>query len=358
MNYFNKLFVVFMLLITLFACDRFAHNFAPVNPQETPIENFKNSLTNIISSLDPSDEDSLSALYSENYLNNGWTKQDAIDYFINITLQDSVILVVDSLQFSQATNEFQWYFSAYNQKETFADTTFNDILILSDSTYLFYGNQSYGKSNVFVELASATNCSNCPDISTKLKELEAENDNFIFLTACYNKPDTPSDYLDDFIWYYPFAGVFPTSFFQGQFKLEGSTQAVIDEYDARTSQISDWEAEAVISNIQVVSTKTDVTGSVDLQISDEVLLDNMYLRCALIEKESTLQYYHSDYMHNVVFGYEKILIMNHSETVNFNIQSYYDTLPEDTSIIFWLQRMPTDYDTETCKVISVRKQEL
>ncbi|MBS3742173.1 MAG: hypothetical protein KGY74_08645 [Candidatus Cloacimonetes bacterium] len=353
-----QIIIVSVLLISLFACDRFEHNFAPDDPQETPIQKFKDELTDIITNLGPSQmhEDSLATLYSDDYLNNGTTKQEMLNYFMDLTLIDSIKFTIDSLQFNPQTDEFSWHFSAFWENQTFADTTFNDILAMTDSVYQFYGNQSYGKTNVFVEFASTTTCNNCPQISSKLKELESENDNFIFITACGNKPDTPSQYIDDFLWYYPFSGVFPTSFFQGQFKLEGSTQAVIDEYDTRLSQISEWEAQALISNIQITEKKGEVEGSVDLTISEDVLLDDLYLRCALVEKESSLQYYHSDYMHNVVFGYEKIEVNNYNTTINFMVSSYYDTLPDDTEIIFWLQRMPADYDEDTCKIIAVKKR--
>ncbi|MCK4654222.1 MAG: hypothetical protein KAU01_07235 [Candidatus Cloacimonetes bacterium] len=354
--------IIFWMIITVillfFACDRFEHSFEPTD-DENSVEEFFSDFSESIANLPSPDVTPVLNFYHDDYNNNGTLKSDVEEfysmfYIISIALQ--LQLEATLINYTE-NNDITWNLlvTTLGTKETFLDTTFIDVLIPSGDSYLFYGNQQE-LQKVLVELATSLTCVNCPYVEAALHNLKQQYGNRLSYIEYHINDPLDIGNIDIFSYYEMSA--LPTSVIQGTDIIVGGSATSQEELDAIIALIFEETPLVQFNDVNITIDGEELNGSVLLNIDSSVPLDDLYLKFILIENEDTEnQNSAGENCLNVVKAKSELLLtqVNLAEPVDFLLPDLYD-LPDDITLVIWVQTLEDPYNSSTCKVYNVTEK--
>ena len=348
------LLIVTILLI--FACDRFEHNFEPTD-YDLGLEQFPITFKNVLENLTQYNQNEIEYFYSDDYKNGDWNKNDMVNYITQyFNYGDNVILHADSILISPSNLMIKWTFSAENtNRETLSDTTFIDYLIKRNDEYQFYGDQD-NSQKVLIELATSITCVNCPYVEEALHHLKEKYSSKLSYVEYHINDELDIGNLDIFAYYGMSA--LPTSVTQGTEIIVGGSATSQDELEAIIAPILNETPLVQLYDFNATLEADTLNGSVLLSVDASVPLEDLYLKFTLIEDENTnyLNAAH-EYPLNVVIakGELSISAYNFDEPVEFALSGLSD-LPDDITLVIWVQTLENPYNSNTCKVYNVTEK--
>ncbi|MCF7858610.1 MAG: hypothetical protein K9N07_04715 [Candidatus Cloacimonetes bacterium] len=361
MKFLKSISVIFLL--SIFACDRFEHNFEPTSGNISLVE-FANSLTVTINNTNQFNYLQLGNLFSEDYFNSDETKDSLIDYFAEFFLIDpNTTFTADDVIISPSLN-ITWHFVATgSDQEILEDKLFNDYLIEENEGFVLFGDQS-NKRKFMVELFTGQWCSNCPNAEEALHELRKKySSRFNYVE--YHIGDQLAGEFANLFSYYPGAGTLPMGVVNGNGYI--LTEAPSVEYVQSSVESAilphlQESPEITFSDIQTTLTSTQLNGSVSLSLENSLSIENLFLVAVLMEDyNDEYPNYQGEPHHNIALKRVKIDLstLNLSDPVSFDLPGldelpdWYDSLPTDLVLVLWIQKLENEYDQSTCAVYNM-----
>ncbi len=347
-------FIITVILI-LFACDRFEHSFETSTNNENFIIDFFNTFADSISTF-PENISGIMSFYHDDYNNNGVTKTDVENFYVAFTLVNMPISLEATLIDTADNYGIEWRLLATELSgATFMDTTFTDILLPTTDSFQFYGNQQE-LQKVLVELATSLSCINCPYVEEALHNLKQQYGNRLCYVE-YHLNDPLDIGNSDFFSYYGMIAL-PTSVTQGTEMIVGGSTTSQAELDAVIAPIFEETPLVQFNDFNTTLEADTLNGSVLVNVDGTVPLTDLYLKFTLIEMENT-DYFNSSHQHplNVIIAKGKLSISEHNfdEPVEFALSGLTD-LPDDITLVIWVQTLADPYNSDTCKVYNVTEK--
>lgn len=362
-----KFLIILGLVLILFACDRFDHKFEPIDENENSIIDFFDSFADSIATF-PANIPGIMSFYHDDFSNNGMTKQDMENFYWSFTLVNMPIALEATLIDTTDNYEIDWRLLATELSggATFMDTIFTDVLLPTDESFLFYGNQA-DLRNVIVELFTGQWCPNCPNAEDALHNLRMQyGSRFSYVEYHFNDQLA----LDNSpIFYYPFIGTLPFGIVNGNAQLIYSAPSVEYVQTEIENAILPLLQEPILiklSDVQTTLTDTLLTGSVLIELDPSVSTSNLTLVAVLMEN------YNDEYLNNHGEPHHNIALKratfdistaNLENPVEFEIPELADLpqwyinnatgLPEDLTLVLWVQIIEPSYNENTCSVYNV-----
>jgi thiol-disulfide isomerase/thioredoxin len=350
----KKFLILFCLVLILFACDRFEHNFEPSSSSENFIIDFFNTFADSIFTF-PENIPGIMSFYHDDYNNNGVTKADVENFYVAFTFVNTPISLEATL-IDTTDNEIEWRLLATELSgATFMDTTFTDILLPTADSFQFYGNQQE-LQKVLVELATSLTCVNCPYVEAALHNLKQQYGSRLSYVEYHINDPLDIGNLDIFAYYGMSA--LPTSVTQGTEIIVGGSATSQAELEAIIAPILNETPLVQFSNFNATLEADTLNGSVLLSVDGSVPLADLYLKFTLLENENTnyLNAAH-EYPLNVVIAKGELSISAHNfdEPVEFALSGL-SNLPDDITLIIWVQTLADPYNSSTCTVYNVTEK--
>jgi PKD repeat protein len=411
----KKFLTLFCFALIFFACDRFEHTFEPdIDPPEAHINAFpvlgyvplevtftdsSQAGTNLIISWewDFNNDGTIDSLIQ----NPIYTYTEVGEFYAKLTVSDGELTSLDSILISvleegapiadfsfdptegyvpleviftdesqQGTNpiiSWEWDFDdngsidSYEQNPTYTYTEVGDYTIkltVSDGNL----NSSITKTisvygqNVLVELTTSLTCVNCPYVETALHNLKQQYGNRLSYVEYHINDELDIGNLDIFAYYG--MSVLPTSITQGTEMIVGGSATSQDELDAIIAPIFEETPLVQFYDFNATLEADTLNGSVLLSVDASVPPDDLYLKFTLIENENTnyLNAAH-EYPLNVVIAKGELSISAHNfeDPVEFALSGLSD-LPDDITLVIWVQTLADPYSSDTCKIYNVTEK--
>ncbi len=354
----NTVYIILLALILLAAgCDRFTHEFRP--PEST---DFGAALfTPMDAALDAAGTDGVSAVmdfYADNYLHFGITRTDRQMWLEDIyTLDPGALAQVSLLASEQQTDtlavaNWRLLITSADTRTVLADSTFTgERLVKRANRWLLKGNQMVcsvpnPNQHVVLEYFTFLGCPNCPPVEAKLHELQLQyGDQLSYLEHHTTAPlAVPGD--GTYAYYgQPTALPLPSTIFQGQTVLPGSSTETLDSFGPLVASLATIETPIRYSNLLFNTDGDQVTGSVRITpLLDGFSLQDKALSAVLIEKESVFTNTQGEHMRNIVRGKSVISLASADldEPVPFSVSAV-SPRPDDLSLVIFVQHKPTAF---------------
>lgn len=351
--------IIFWMIITVilifFACDRFEHSFEPTTSNENFIIDFFNTFADSISTF-PENIPGIMSFYHDDYNNNGVTKTDVENFYVAFTFVNTPISLEATLIDTTDNYEIEWRLLATELSgATFMDTTFTDVLLPTTDSFQFYGNQQ-DLQKVLVELATSLTCVNCPYVEEALHNLKQQYGNRLYYVEYHINDELDIGNLDIFSYYGMY--LMPTSMTQGTQTIIGGSPTSQDELNALITPILNETPLVQFYDFNATLEADTLNGSVLLNVDGSVPLEDLHLKFVLIENENT-NYLNAADEHplNVVIAKGELSISAHNfnEPVEFALSGLTD-LPDDITLVIWVQTLEDPYNSDTCKVYNVTEK--
>jgi len=360
----KKYLILISLILILFACDRFEHILEP-SVSNIGLNEFAETMTELFTNTNQNNYLELSFLFSDNYYNQNSTKDDKIDYFSDFFLIDpNTTFSADSIIISPSLN-IRLHFTAFNSNlEILADTTFVDFLIKENDGFVFDGDQN-NKRKVIVELFTGQWCSNCPSAEEALHNLRMQyGSRFSYVE--YHVGDQLAGDFSNIFGYYPNTGTLPLGIVNGNAHIvyaAPSIEEVQTEIEAAITPLLLEPLKVLLTDVQTDLSETLLTGSVQIEIDPSIVRDNLNLVAVLMEDFNDEYLNNHDEPHfNIALKRITVDIsaINQNETVEFVIEDldvlpnwYTNGLPEDLTLVIWVQTLETPYNQNSCAAYNV-----
>ena len=363
----KKFLILFSIALILFSCDRFEHTFEHETNNENYIIDFFNTFADSIETILPSEDVSNIMEYFHNdYSNNGLDKTDVEDFYkifyaINMPLTFEATLI----DTSDTNIDWRLLVTESSSGTTFMDTLITDVLIETEDSFQFYGNQA-DMRNVVVELFTGQWCPNCPNAEEALHNLRMQYGSRFSYVEYHYIDDLESEFVQDLFNYYPNNGSLPFGIVNGNEHLLYSANSISEaqaEIEAAITPLLLEPLKVLLTDVQTDLSETLLTGSVQIDIDPSIVRDNLNLVAVLMEdynEEYTNN--HGEPHYNIALKRITIDIstINQSDSVEFEIAGldelpiwYTDGLPEDLTLVIWVQRLDQLYDEGTCAAYNV-----
>ena len=330
----TKIILILSIAWLLLSCDRFDREFSPQVTINEFTESFVNSGKELLTNGDIA---GFMAFYSSEYLNNGTTKTDLENYFLLYDWSESVIISLSQI-------------STLSFNVTISDATIDvhdtwvDFARMESGNYFWIGNGStpidLPKQIAIAQSFTGLWCSNCPEAAAELQRIESlYPDNFIYLK--YHMSDALQMYnnFSDEHAYYGRPNP-PTTIFQGQQILTGTSSAVLSAYQVVVEGILTDDAYITIEDVTFSVGDLNVEGSVSIFYED-FDINNLYLHYLVFEKEKNNTYTHGGAKAtNVVRARGKHLLDHFDSGERFNFElELLEQVDDNAYLVIWVQRM-------------------
>ncbi len=364
----KKFLILISVVLILFACDRFEHKFEPEINSENYIIDFFNTFADSISTF-PENIPGIMSFYNDDYNNNGVTKLDVENFYIELSLLTPGTLDLEAIIIDTTDNfNIEWRLIATELSTfTYLDSIITDVLLPTEDSFQFYGNQA-DMRNVIVELFTGQWCPNCPNVEEALHNLRMQyGSRFSYVE--YHIGDQLAGDFSDIFSYYPNNGTLPFGIVNGNAHIVYSAQSVEEvqaEIEAAITPLLQEQLLVSLSNVQSNLTDSLLTGSVQIEIDPSIPTENLTLVAVLMEDYND-EYLnnHGDPHYNIVLKRTTfdISALNLDDPIDFEItdldvlpQWYMDNtigLPEDLTLVIWVQTLEIPYNQNTCAVYNV-----
>ena len=355
----KKYLILFsLILIIISACDRFEHTFEPED-YDLGLEQFPSSFKEAVENLNQFNYQEISVFFSDNYKNGSWGKDEMVEYLTQFLFYgEDVTLHTDSIFVSNSNLSSYWNFTAISgDREILADTTFFDYLIKENEEYKFYGDQE-GSQKILVELFTSTTCTFCPLVEDALHNLRFKYSSRLKYTE-YHIND-PLDFGNEDLLSYYHGGFLPFTIIHGNTAIIGASEGIEEQIDAVITPIMNETPTVQLYDLQASLEVDQLTGSVILNVEPSISTSDLYLKFVILEDLNTEYYnFNGDHLHNVVWAREEISLSgsNFDDPIQFAITDLSD-LPDDITLIVWVQTLESPYNGNTCKVYNVIEKSL
>ena len=351
--------IMLIIVISLFisACDRFEHDvYSDANLEESFME-FDSSL----STASAEDLSGIMNWYGDDYMNDLSTKFDIqleyLSYFEEYG--DSLTLHAEIIEYWK-TNRIEYELKGSLGRESFLITEKEDYLIMSEGSYIFYGNQVAPPPLdpelpvVMVQYFTSTTCGNCPLVASLLEEMHNElGEQIVALEYIYDE-DPAGLFIPEALYYN--AGSQPTSIVQGEYTIIGAGEASLAAYQSRYEQAL---AEPLIfrfTGLELAISGDTVTGTLSWEELGELSGENLQLRAVILEEEPDLHYISSSvYFANRVIGGAELDYNETSSIAEISVASG-TALPAKFSLVVWLQDRVDDPSVSGAHIYNVIKK--
>jgi len=346
-------YVLFIIvLLGIFSCERFDHNFQPLEQVDFQEELFS-PLQEAFNNADPEDLSSVMAFYAEDYKHFGITKseweaklQSILSPLSNPVIQVSFITATLQNETNALAN---WRLTISDENKTvIADSLYTgERLRKENGKWLLRGNQcgcdpSAPTQKVIVEYVTNVGCSYCPAVEDVLHNLSSQfGDDFIYLTHQLSGPVAFTDPL--YAYYNAFSA--PVSIIQGKHKLAGGNQDILDQYLPTVQSELDSLSQMDYRVINATVEEKNISGSVKLTpLSASFNQEELILNLAVIDLVSTAVNAEGEPLTNVVIGRKRIDIstVDLSNPVDFDMDANV-IIPEDAALVVFAQKTPTTF---------------
>ena len=262
---------------------------------------------------------------------------------------------------------------SYDQNPNYTFTTNGDFPVTLKVSDGIYENiitkiiTVIGKS-VIVELFTGQWCSNCPSAEEALHNLRMQyGSRFSYVE--YHVGDLLAGDFSDIFGYYPNTGTLPLGIVNGNAHIIYSAPSIEEvqaEIEAAITPLLQEPLLALLTDVQTNLTDISLTASIQIEIDPSILTDNLSLVAVLMEDyNEDYPNYHGDPHHNIALKRISVdistLILD--DPVSFEIteldilpQWYMDNstgLPEDLTLVIWVQTLETPYNQNSCAVHNV-----
>jgi len=343
--------ILLAAFLTITSCDRFENTFQPDGTESSFLEKITLFEETLPTSLLASDIVSLMEFYSDDYLNNGWTKADVEQYFSQLSTIVTDQLVVEIVDTNQSQLSFSY---RIDDNEAGVDTLIVEFTDDEDTEFIFIGNQQgeevSDESKVLVELFTATWCPNCPYVEAALFDLKGlYGDKFYYIE--YHIMDQLDFGHSDILNYYQLSTTLPVGIVQGQLSITGGSAAnSYDEYHFAISQY--WGEDEQFGFEEFDYSVVDGQLIFSILVATEVEdLNDINIRYALIEKESDVDNAAGQPSKNVVIAKgNESLTGNTTDELVLDIPNFEFS---DPRLVIWIQTMDDPYESETSRIHNV-----
>ena len=348
--------IVYVLLIIVLlgisSCDRFDHNFQPLEQVDFQEELFS-PLQEAFNNAAPEDLSPVMAFYAEDYKHFGITKseweaklQSILSPLSNPVIQVSLITATLQNETNALAN---WRLTISDDNKTvIADSLYTgERLRKENGKWLLRGNQcgcdpSAPTQKVIVEYVTNVGCSYCPAVEDVLHNLSSQfGDDFIYLTHQLSGPVAFTDPL--YAYYNAFSA--PVSIIQGKHKLVGGNQDILDQYPPTVQSELDLLSQMDYRVINATVEEKNISGSVKLTpLSASFNQEELILNLVVIDLVSTAVNAGGKHLTNVVIGRKRIDIstVDLSNPVAFEFDANV-IIPEDAALVVFAQKTPTTF---------------
>ncbi|MDP8269185.1 MAG: hypothetical protein P9L97_10690 [Candidatus Tenebribacter davisii] len=349
-----------VILVIIIACDRFEHELAPEQEAENWISDFFVEFADSIESILPAENVSnIMLFFQDDYNNNGLIKSDVeifyeAFYYVNIPLEFEATLI-DTSGYEIAWNLLV---TSPDSEITFMDTLISDILIKTEDSYQFYGNQA-DMRNVMIEMFTAISCVNCPVVEEALHNLKEQYGSRLSYVE-YHINDVLDPGNLPLLFYYGSQGSLPYTVINGNAQIiTGSFPTVQQEIDDVILPLMEQLILVNLSDVETIINADSLYGSVQIELDPSISTDNLFLVTTLMEKLSTEHQNHNgENLHNIELKRETVSISS-SGLQNFvipdldQLASGYQQLPDDIVLVLWVQTLENPYNQSTCTIYNV-----
>jgi hypothetical protein len=346
-----------LIVMTAFlavGCDRFAHNFLPPDTVDFQAELF----TPLQDAFDAQPEagiETIMGYYTEDYLHFGLNKADRRSWLEGIYLAEpdaeAAVSLLNAEELTDTTAIANWrlVISSPGNRAVIADSTFtSERLAKRSGKWMLKGNQMTcelptPKQHIIIEYFTFLTCPNCPAVEDKLYELYLQYPGrFSYLEHHVNDVlAIPGDQAHSY-YNYP---SFPGSVIQGETVLNGSSQAILDEYDNQAENLSQMDSPFLYIQPWANVEGQTISGAVQLQmLATEFDFTNLVLNYVLIERETSYQNVAGHNVRNVIRaqGSKPITEADLSNPITFSLASTVP-IPDDASIVLFVQTKPATF---------------
>ena len=360
----KKFLFLISLVLILFACDRFEHKFEPEINNENYIIDFFNAFSYSIGHI-PTSIPTIMSFYNDDYNNNGVAKSDVETFYTELLLENTPISLEITLIDSTENYAVQWRLIATEFSGTvYMDTLITDVLLPTEESFEFYGNQADMRS-VVVELFTQQQCSNCPNAEEALHNLRMQyGSRFSYVE--YHIGDQLAGDFGNIFGYYPNTATLPFGIVNGNAHIVYSAPSIEEvqtEVETAIIPLLQEPLSVLLTDIQTTLTDTLLTGSVQIEIDPSISNDNLELVAVLMEDYNDgYPNHHGDPHHNIALKRITVDIstLNLDDPVEFVIEDldviptwYENELPEDLTLVLWVQTLETPYNLNSCAVHNV-----
>ena len=348
-------FSILMVLI-LFGCDRYKHDFTTEPDNQITTQQFFENFKSILTRLDTTNVDTIMTFYSDDYLNDGQTKDDMKNFYNSLLSEYNFNqLNIELLSLEDYSISFR--ISLLSKADTLFSEIINDVLSKRDNSYLFIGNQempeSPTKQKVMVILFTGTRCQNCPYAEEALEELKAEIPNKFCYAEFHRYPADPLElpFCRELFQFYGLSGV-PQAIFQGDAIYGHFHNNTADYYRDFINHYAEMDAKVILDSLTYTISDFVFNGRVKLTFLDNNL-ENLKLISVLVEKDSEVLNYNHEHCKQVVYAYSATEIQPINGFVDFNIGDLPETIPDDSQVIIWAQSMRDNFIQNETNIYNV-----
>ena len=363
----KKFLIIISLVLILFACDRFEHVLEPTSNNENYIIDFFNTFADSIETILPSENiSSIMEYFHDDYSNNGLEKTDVENFYESFYYVNTVLNFETTLMDTNGL-EIEWRLlvTSPDSETTFMDTLISDVLIETGDSFQFYGNQA-DMRKVIVELFTGAWCSNCPNAEEALHNLRMQYGSRFSYVEYHWNDELETNFTFDLFQYYPNAAGFPFGVINGNAGFiysAPSIEEVQTEIETAIIPLLQEPLSVLLTDIQTTLTDTLLTGSVQIEVDPSIPTENLSLVVVLMEDyNEEYPNDNGDPHHNIALKRITVDIstLNLDDPVEFVIDGldvlptwYENELPEDLTLVLWVQTLETPYNQNSCAVHNV-----
>lgn len=354
------LLLTIVILMNVVSCERFDNKFEPLAEDksfEIHLEAFIQDMKTGLLSANLTEV--MAQYYSDDYLNDGLSKQDIESFFSDLATNVTEALTIQLVSFDKTYLNFSYRIEDIN---TDLDTTIIEYASLSGDTYLFIGNrvnpEESEESRVLVELFTATWCPNCPYVEAALHQLKQElGDKFHYIE--YHIMDVLDKGNMDILNYYQLPTSLPVGVVQGSLKISGgSVGTSYNEYKFAIEQFSGKEAEYSFEDFSYSVAEGELSFQIKLS-KKGVIGDDLRLRYALIDKETTVPNSAGVNSKNVAIAKGILELSEESFDGSLDLSLTITNHPFiRPAVVVWFQTINDPYDNQTSLVSNVKEFEI
>ncbi len=213
-------------------------------------------------------------------------------------------------------------------------------------------------SKILVELATGIWCNGCPFAEEALHNLKSEfGDQFYYLEYHISDELEVNGNSRD-IQFYGISGL-TAAVFQGITTISVGNENTEEIYRNALLSLFEQEADVIIYDFGYIVSRDQLDCSVSLIVEPFISMTDLMLKFSLIEIESEVLNYDGNPCLQVplVNGELNLDEYDLSQPVDFSIVLP-EIVPEDISLIIWVQTIEDTYDSETCKIYNVIEEEI
>jgi len=354
------LFSLLLGVLLISACDRYDHEPYENAELEASFIEFSESLAN-------ANADSLSGVmewYDPDYRNNNQNK-----LFIEYEYRQMFSDYGDSLSMNGElkgywkTYRIVWVLTGSYQDSILFAIEREDFIVEEEGIYRFYGNQIVTQELnenlpvVLVQFFTGTQCGNCPAAAEKLEDMHNNYGEQLVVIEYVNDSDPGGNYLHEAGYYAAYEQ--PTALFQGNYKIVGAGEDKLNEYEKRYAQALNRTLDFRFTSLDISINDNTVTSTVVWEELTELSGENIQLRAVLLEEEPDL-YYNvapSVTFENRVLAAVEQAYNNSEKSAELILDCSID-LPENVSLVVWLQNMPNSWEDNGAQIYNTIKREL